>query len=259
MHFKKQRKRIKKVICHIKTFNLVKMNTRGKQRQLECSTAFDPASLIGMCTEILMKIFAYCDAVDLLNASRTCTRLYVVCRNCERIWKTLCNLDFNVDLPCKGKFESYYDIYKLLYKSRLVMGAYVYGRYFEKRQLSAIPGWLWCMAALSNRPPVMKYGKGRFVKRCSGHYLQRFSQVPLGQLRRSWGIKRGDDLHGLFPRRVERGTLYYPFQGARYALMRKKNGKMGYYHFMLNKCFRARKMIDNKYELIRGKATITSL
>ena len=251
--FKKQKKTYKKnLYC-------TKMNTRGKQRELETRNEYDPASFSGMCTEILMKIFAYCEAVDLVNAALTCKRLCVVCRYCEPVWKTLCKEDFNVDLPNTGRFETYYEIYRLVYKSRLVMGAYVYGRYFDKRQLSTIPGWLWCMAALSDRPPVMKYGKARFVKRCSGHYLQRFSQVPLGQLRRSWGIRRGNDLQGLFPRRVERGTLYYPFQGARYALMRKMNGKKGYYQFVLNKCYRARNIIDRKFESIKGKNPITSL
>lgn len=250
---------LKRQRSHVRVLGCVKMNTRGKQREFETITQHDPASLSGICTEILMKIFAYCDAVDLLNAAASCKRLYIVCRYCEPLWKELCSVDFSVDLPGRGKFETYYEIYQLLYKSRLVMGAYVYGRYFDKRKLSSIPGWLWCMAALSDRPPFMKYGKTRFLRQCSGHYLQRFAQVPLGQLRRSWGIKRGDDLHGLFPRRVERGTLYYPFQGARYALMRKMNGRIGYYRLMLNKCYRARKIIDKKFELIKGKNPITSL
>ena len=233
------------------------MNTRGREKEETFSC--EPASLSGMCTEILAMIFAYCDAVDLLHVGLTCKRLNTICRYCEPTWRILCNEDFNINLPCKGRFNTYYEIYRLIYKSRLVMGAYVYGRYFEKQKLSAIPGWLWCMAALSDQPPVMRYGKKRFVKRCSGHYLQRFSQVPLGQLKRSWGITRGDDLQGLFPRRVERGTLYYPFQAARYALMRKMNGRKGYYRFMLNKCYRARKIIDGKFESIKGKTPITCL
>ena len=233
------------------------MNTRGRDKEIQCH--YELASISGMCTEILVKIFAYCDAIDLLNIGLTSKRLYIICRYCEPIWRMLCNEDFNVNLPCKGKFKTYYEVYRLIYKSRLVMGAYIYGRYFEKRQLSTIPGWLWCMAALSDRPPIMKYGRRRFVKRCSGYYLQRFSHVPLGQLKRSWGITRGDDLQGLFPGRVERGTLYYPFQGARYALMRKMKGREGYYRFMLNKCYRARKIIDCKFESIKGKNPITRL
>ena len=206
-----------------------------------------------------MKILAFFEARDLLNLGLTCKRLNIISCCCETTWKKLCYIDFNVDSPIKGQFSSYYDIYKLLYKSRLVMGAYVYGRYFEKKQLSSIPGWLWCMAALSDRPPVMKFGTTRFLRRCSGHYLQRFSHVPLGQLRRAWGMSRRNDMMGLFPRKVERGTMYYHFQGARYALMRKLNGRKGYYRLMLSKCYRARKMIESKFEIIKGKNPITSL
>ena len=231
------------------------MKTRGRDKERR----YEPATFSGLCTEILVKILTYCDAAVLLNVGLTCKRLYTICRYCESTWRMLCEEDFDVYLPCKGKFGSYYEIYRLIYKSRLVMGAYIYGRYFEKRQLSTIPGWLWCMAALSDRPPIMKYGRRRFVRRCSGHYLQRFSQVPLGQLKRSWGITRGDDLQGLFPRRVERGTLYYPFQGARYAVMRKMNGREGYYRFMLNKCYRARNIIDSKFAYLKGQNPIRHL
>lgn len=217
---------------------------------------FKPDSLPGLCTEVVMKVLSYCNTKDLLRVGRTCKRLNVICYHCHSTWKRLCAEDFDVHLPTKGPFETYYEIHKLLYKSRLVMGAYVYGRYFEKKRLSTIPGWLWCMAALSEQPPVMKFGKTRFAQRCSGHYLQRFSHVPYGQLQRAWGVNKMEDLQGLFPRRIERGTMYYPFQGARYALIRKLNGKMHYFKFMLHKCYRARKVIDAKFILIKDKYPI---
>ena len=211
------------------------------------------------CTEVVMVILKCCNAKDVLNIGSTCKRLNTICYHCEPVWRQLCWVDFDAQLPTRGSFDSYYQVYKLLYQSRLVMGAHVYGRYFEKRHLSTIPGWLWCMAALSEKPPVMKFGKNRFVKRCSGHYLQRFSQVPLGQLRRAWGLQGEKDLAGLFPHRVERGTVYYPFQAARYALFRKYNGKTGYYRFILNKCFRARRIVASNFEKIKGKNPIRLL
>ncbi len=225
----------------------------SKEREDEEETRHD--YLASHCNEVLMMILRFCKAKDLLNLRCTCQRLSRICYSSEKVWRRLCMEDFNAQLSTRGPFASYYDIYQLLFKSRLVMGAHVYCHYFEKKQFPSIPSWLWCMAALSSAPPVMKFGKKRFIKRCSGHYLQRFSQIPLGQLRRAFNLTNSE-LHGLFPGRIERGTVYYTFQAVRFSLFRKYNGSLGYCRFILNKCYRARRVVEANFDKIKNKTPI---
>eukprot|EP00794_Sanderia_malayensis_P016186 gene16186-17813_t len=228
-----------------------------RHRKILQDTERNPDYLSRHCSEILMMIIAHCKAKDLLNLSCTCKRLKDICYGSEQTWMKLCNEDFDTQLLITNPFGSYFEIYRMLYQSRLVMGAHVYCSYFEKKHFATIPNWIWCLAMLSNKPPVMKYGRQRFIRRCSGHYLQRFAQLPLGQVKRAFGLKT-EELLRLFPGRVERGTVYYTYQAVRYSLFRKHNGRLGFNRFILNKCYRARHKIANLFEKIKGQNPIRS-
>ena len=212
-----------------------------------------------VCNELLVMILSHCSASDILNVGMTCRRFRTFSFNCESIWKRLCLSDFNVPLPFKEPFLSYHEIYKYLYQSRLLMGSLVYGRYFTKRRLPSIPGWIWCWASLSQNPPVMKFGKERFAHRCSGFYLRKFSNIPIGQMRKVWGLTSPEDLVGLYPSRIQKGTIYYSWHAVRYACIRKRKGFNGFYTFMLKKCSRAKGHVARNYEKIKGTNPIVSL
>ncbi|XP_065641830.1 uncharacterized protein LOC136073706 [Hydra vulgaris] len=201
--------------------------------------------------DALLLILSYSDAPTLTKLACTCRFMYYSCISFNKKWKSLCLQDFNVYLTTVGKFPSYYDIYRLLYCSRLLLGALIYSRYFSKIKNVVLPTWLMVWAALSQHPPIMTFGKHRIKRRITGHYFKRFNDIPYGQIKKIFKIDIFDDLLDMRPTRIERGTMYFSWSIVRFAGIRKY-GIQKYEQYLLDKCYRARGFIERNYRLIQG-------
>lgn len=76
-------------------------------------------------------------------------------------------IDFNADLTVKGSFPSFFLLYQLLYKSRIILEDTDHSTYS-----GYIPDWLYYWSALSTKPP-----------------LPGFSNLPAGRTKKTWGKK----------------------------------------------------------------------
>ena len=79
--------------------------------------------------------------------------------------------DFDADLTVKGSFPSFFTLYQLLYKSRIILEDTDYSTVSRY-----IPDWLYYWSALSTKPP-----------------LPSFWNLPAGRTKKTWG-KKLDDL-----------------------------------------------------------------
>ena len=123
-------------------------------------TPFCICNILDLPNELIEQICMSCDAPDLVSLSLTSSKFYHLVCQIATCWKRLCESDFDIQLTSFGKFPSYRELYKYLYYSRILMGCYTYGRYFEGLK-PKIPNWLMHWASLSRQMPTMKYGKDR--------------------------------------------------------------------------------------------------
>ena len=191
------------------------------------------------------------DAKSLARMMCTCNFMYYVVQNYELKWKQLSRIDFDVYLNNKGRFSSHYEIYKLVYCSRILLGSFTYARYFENMKSRQVPSWLLLWGALSREAPRMKYGLHRIKRRVRGHYLKRLSDVSYGQLQKTFDVS-SIDLMNLYPSRVQRGTVYFSYQTVRYTCIRKHGGMEDYINFILNKCYRSRGYVLRNYDKVKN-------
>lgn len=202
-----------------------------------------------MPPEVLEEILRLLDPASLIRIMSTSRKLFNVVQQLQRKWKQLCQLDFDVYLNTEGKFQSYYEIYKLLYCSRILLGSYTYARYFNNLKNFRIPNWLLHWAALSKKAPVMKYGRDRIKRKVKGHYLKRLNDIAYGQIRKVFDMTPYD-LMNLYPTRVQRGTIYFSYATIRYAAIRKLGCIEEYTTFLLNKCHRSRGYVLRNYDKV---------
>ena len=198
--------------------------------------------------ELLEHIYSFCGVGELVTLLQTNKKFNFLIIHFSTRWKQLCAEDFDTELTSKGKFPTYYEIYKLLYCSRMLLGSYVYARYFDNKK-PRIPNWLMHWASLSRREPMMKYGRERIKKRVRGHYLKRFNDTPFGQVCKVYSMT-GYDLMSLSPARIQRNTFYFSYQAIKYAGIRKHGSLNRYMEFMLEKCHRSRGYIQRNYSKI---------
>jgi len=210
--------------------------------------------------EIIYLIIQRCDAVDILNLSETCRKLYHACANCQIEWKTLCAVDFDVHLRYRRKFPSYREIYRLLYCSRILTGSYIYGRYYSKVKIGNIPSWLLIWALLSRDPPIMKYGRHRIKRHITGRYLRRLQHISYGQIRKVFN-DNFFDLLKIKPISISamRGTVYFTWKAIKLAEIRKYGSELEYQNFLLDRCYRSRGFIERNYKRVLGSDPLESL
>jgi len=210
-------------------------------------------------TEVIHSIVSHCDMVSLVQLASTCRRLHIICISHNKKWKALCYDDFNVYLTTKAKFNTFYDIYRLLYCSRILIGSYIYVRYFNKLSNKKLPNWLMIWASLSENPPIMKYGKERITRRIRGHYLKKLYDLPYGQVKSVYDLKAYHDVINLYPTRQEHGTIYFPWHAVRFAAIRKHGGIKEYESYLIDKCYRSRGYVERNYVKVRGSNPLIAL
>lgn len=114
-------------------------------------------------------ILSYLPAKSLLNVSECNRRLRDLTQNCNSLWKHLCKTDFDADLTVKGSFPSFFILYQLLYKSRIILEDTDYSTFS-----GYLPDWLYYWSALSTKPP-----------------LPGFWNLPAGRTKKNLGSHRG--------------------------------------------------------------------
>lgn len=208
---------------------------------------------------MILLILTKCELAEIMLLSATCRRLNNLSINFEKKWKALCFEDFDVKLTAKGKFSSFYTIYRLIYCSRILLGSFIYCRYFTKLQIKTLPPWLMVWASLSDHPPLMKFGRHRIKRRINGHYFKKLNDIPYGQVRKIYDLTAYADLFNLFPTRQERGTIYFSWAAIRYAACKKYGGENGFQAYLLDKCYRARGFIERNYKKVLKKDPLIPL
>lgn len=208
--------------------------------------------------EVLEEILWLLDPTSLIQLMSTNRMLFNIVQQLQLKWKRLCEEDFDVCLKDQGKFYSYYEIYKLLYCSRILIGSYTYARYFDNLKNTQLPNWLLYWAALSQEAPRMKYGLDRIKRRVKGHYLRRLNDISYGQIRKVFDMTPYD-LMNLYPTRVQRGTIYFSYATVRYAGIRKYGCVEDYIRFLLTKCFRSRGYVLRNYDKIKHSNPLNPL
>ena len=74
--------------------------------------------------------------------------------------------DFDADLTVRGSFPSFFVLYQLMYKSRIILEDTDYSTYS-----GYLPDWLYYWSALSTKPP-----------------LPGFYNLPAGRTKKTWGM-----------------------------------------------------------------------
>lgn len=74
--------------------------------------------------------------------------------------------DFDADLTVKGSFPSFFILYQLMYKSRIILEDTDYSTFS-----GYLPDWLYYWSALSTKPP-----------------LPGFYNLPAGRTKKTWGM-----------------------------------------------------------------------
>lgn len=204
---------------------------------------------IGLPNELIEQICLSCDASDLVSLSQTNRKFYHVVAHTPACWKILCQIDFDIQLSSCGKFPSYLELYKYLYCSRILIGCYTYGRYFEGLK-PRMPNWLMHWASLSRQMPTMKYGKNRVRGKVRGFYLRHFNEIPYGKIRQIYNMN-SEDVSDLRPTRFLRRTFYFSYDSIKQAGFNKHGSTNNFTHFLLDKCHRSRGYISRNYQKVR--------
>eukprot|EP00111_Clytia_hemisphaerica_P001733 TCONS_00004893-protein len=198
--------------------------------------------------ELIEMICLQCNAGDLISISQTNRKFYILVTHMATCWKELCQTDFDIQLSSIGKFSSYREIYKLLYCSRMLMGCYTYGRYFNDQKLK-MPDWLIHWAALSRQTPTMRYGKHRVKGKVRGKFLHQFADFPYGRIKKVYKLNQND--LGNFP--IERAfnrTWYFSYESIKSAGSIKHGSQQKFTEFLLDKCHRSRGYIMRNHQKI---------
>ena len=86
----------------------------------------------------------------------------MIVRPCFLLWS---QIDFEADLSVRGPFPSFFVLYQLVYKFRIILEDTDYCTYS-----GYLPDWLYYWSALSTKPP-----------------LHSFSSLPAGRTKKTWG------------------------------------------------------------------------
>ncbi|KAK2551807.1 hypothetical protein P5673_027229 [Acropora cervicornis] len=185
--------------------------------------------LSSLSAEVLDMILSYLPAKSLLNVSECNRRLLDLCRNCNFLWKHLCKIDFNADLTVKGSFPSFFLLYQLLYKSRIILEDTDHSTYS-----GYIPDWLYYWSALSTKPP-----------------LPGFSNLPAGRTKKTWGLKEEDltnyQMQGNNSREGVRLERYYSWTDGLEAALWKHKSRQKFHEVALKRCVRSQKQIHKAF------------
>ncbi|XP_058953288.1 uncharacterized protein [Pocillopora verrucosa] len=184
--------------------------------------------LSSLSAEVLYIILSYLPAKSLLNVSECNRRLRDLCQNCNSLWKHLCKIDFDADLTVKGSFPSFFILYQLLYKSRIILEDTDYSTYS-----GYLPDWLYYWSALSTKPP-----------------LPGFYSLPAGRTKKTWGLTEEDltnyqiKCNKSCAVRIER---YYTWTDGVEAALCKHKSKQRFHEVALKRCMRSQKQIHKTF------------
>ena len=82
----------------------------------------------------------------------------------------------------------------------------------------------------------------------------KFSEIPLGRITRTWGLK-AIDMAVCNAIRSNRGTAYYTWFDIHRIALRKHGGRRGLLEFCLKRCARARRYVERTFEHLRQSST----
>ncbi|KAM7434775.1 hypothetical protein ABFA07_015206 [Porites harrisoni] len=193
------------------------------------SDYFPKDLLSSLSAEVLYIILSYLPAKSLLNVSECNRRLRDLCQNCNSLWKHLCKIDFDADLTVKGSFPSFYILYQLLYKSRIILEDTDYSTFS-----GYLPDWLYYWSALSTKPP-----------------LPGFRNLPAGRTKKTWGLTEEDltnyQLQSSKSREIVRLERYYSWTDGLEAALCKHQSRQRFHEVALKRCMRSQKQIHKTF------------
>lgn len=182
-----------------------------------------------LSAEVLYIILSYLPAKSLLNLSECNRRLRDLCQNCNSLWKHLCKTDFDADLTVKGSFPSFFILYQLMYKSRIILEDTDYSTFS-----GYLPDWLYYWSALSTKPP-----------------LPGFYNLPAGRTKKTWGLTE-EDLTNYQIKCNKSGAAvrlerYYTWTDGLEAALCKHKSKQRFHEVALKRCMRSQKQIHKTF------------
>eukprot|EP00794_Sanderia_malayensis_P016606 gene16606-18292_t len=198
------------------------------------SVSLQRITLATLSPEVLGLIFRFLSAKTLLNLSETSRRLHSECLGNGALWKELCkylillprqyakeNVDFQIHLLVKGPFDSFHDIYRLVYKSQII---------FEERNhvtfTGMLPDWMFTWCIMCNGPPSLK-----------------FVLLPIGKAKRLWGL-----LDEELPRVEHNGTRRnIAWSECLEVALAKWGSDAGFQEHVLKRLMRTQKKVDSLY------------
>lgn len=174
-------------------------------------------------------ILSYLPAKSLLNVSECNRRLRDLTQNCNSLWKHLCKTDFDADLTVKGSFPSFFILYQLLYKSRIILEDTDYSTFS-----GYLPDWLYYWSALSTKPP-----------------LPGFWNLPAGRTKKTWGLTEEDltnyQIQSNKSRVAVRLERYYNWTDGLEAALCKHKSRQRFHEVALKRCMRSQKQIHKAF------------
>ncbi|XP_068704104.1 uncharacterized protein [Montipora foliosa] len=192
-------------------------------------TYFSKDLLSSLSAEVLCMILSYLPAKSLLNVSECNRRLRDLCQDCNSLWKHLCKTDFDADLTVKGSFPSFFVLYELLYKSRVILEDTDYSTFS-----GYLPDWLYYWSALSTKPP-----------------LPGFSNLPAGRTKKTWGLTEEDltnyQMQCNKSREGVRLERYYSWSDGLEAALCKHKSRQRFHEVALKRCMRSQKQIHKAF------------
>ena len=218
------------------------------QRSVKCDIQLEgagekPCYIITLSNEILLYISLHLDAKTATSVCQTCRRLRNGIRFSDPLWKRRCKQDFDLDLPMKSPFKTFYDIYRLVSMSRTVTRIYLSERFYSSGKYGVLPGWLWTWVVLNSSAPELP----SWIRDHREPFFRlKMRELPLGRIQRVWNLA-AQDFYGVRAVRNERGTIYYNWTDVHRVFIAKHGGTSELIAHSLKRCSRASKHVEKHF------------